>query len=114
MASTDRSRRPPSRSPAATAPWSGGWPSSGSDRRPHLVEWRERAPVAQRIERLPPEQKAVGSSPAGRASFPASTSRQSLKRKRAGPETGPLGDPLSALGRGGRFNDSGVSRIDRS
>src|SRR6266540_4053233 len=47
---------------------SAAWPSSGSDRPPSLVESPQRAPVAQRIERLPPEQKAVGSSPAGRAS----------------------------------------------
>ena len=36
----------------------------------HAELWSNdpRAPVAQRIERLPPEQKVVGSSPAGRAS----------------------------------------------
>ncbi len=36
---------------------------------PEIEDPRSYAPVAQRIERLPPEQEAAGSSPAGRTNF---------------------------------------------
>ena len=41
-----------------------------------------RAPVAQRIERLPPEQKVVGSSPAGRANTSSDGSSRRLQPER--------------------------------